>query len=167
MKLSHCVIAGVAVVVFGLAACGSNTPRVSPPRTSAQPATYSSVQDVINALNRSGLSCTGGTSGTPVVKGAESEMLCNVDPSSQALIDVFPHMVSSAEVLANSVSTGTQQIWTVTGRTGGSRRIPLTITVFREFWAGRSSPGRGVRLRTCQLPVHRLRPLHRLLPLLR
>jgi hypothetical protein len=32
-----------------------------------------------------------------------------------------------------------------TGRTGGCRRIPLTISVFRESSAGRSSPGRGIR----------------------
>jgi hypothetical protein len=95
----------------------TNSPTPTPTRTIAQPVTYSSVQDVINALNRGGLPCTGGTSGTPVVKGATSETLCNFDSSSQALIDVFPrtHLVSSAEVLTNSVSTGTQQIWTVHG----------------------------------------------------
>ena len=94
-----------------LAAASSNAPA------SARPVTYSSVQDVINALSRGGLPCTGGTSGTPVVKGATSETLCNFDSSSQALIDVFPptHTVSSGEVLTNSVSTGTQQIWTVYG----------------------------------------------------
>jgi hypothetical protein len=93
----------------------TNSPTPTPTRTIAQPVTYSSVQDVINALNRGGLPCTRGTSGTPVVKGATSETLCNFDSSSQALIDVFPrtHLVSSAEVLTNSVSTGTQQIWTV------------------------------------------------------
>jgi hypothetical protein len=93
----------------------TSSPTPTPTRTIAQPVTYSSVQDVINALKRGGLPCTGGTSGTPVVKGATSETLCNFDSSSQALIDVFPrtHLVSSAEVLTNSVSTGTQQIWTV------------------------------------------------------
>jgi hypothetical protein len=71
------------------AAASSSSPTPTPARTSTQPVAYSSVQDVINALNRGGLPCTGGTSGTPVVKGATSERLCNFDSSSQALIDVF------------------------------------------------------------------------------
>ena len=93
----------------------TSSPTSTPTHTSAQQVTHSSVHDVINALNRGGLLCTGGTSRTPVVKGATLETLCKFDPHSQALIDVFPrtHMVSSAEVLTNSASTGTRQIWTV------------------------------------------------------
>jgi hypothetical protein len=68
------------------ASSSSPTPVSSPTptRASAQAGTYSSVQDVINALNRGGLPCTGGTSVTPVAKGATSETLCKFDSSSQA-----------------------------------------------------------------------------------
>jgi hypothetical protein len=78
---------------------------------------YSSAQAVVAALGHGGLPCTGAEYGTPVVKGATSETLCDFSSSDQGLIDVFPrtHIVTTAEVLANSVSTGDQKIWTVYG----------------------------------------------------
>ena len=52
---------------------------------------------------------------TPVVSGATSETLCDLSSSGRALIDVFSGTVSSATVLKNSVSTGTEQIFSVVG----------------------------------------------------
>ena len=83
-------------------------------------ATYSSAHDVIAALGRDGLSCTGeDDSSPPVMLGATSEASCHLgsSESDEALIDVFPdgYAVTYAEVSTNSVSTGTQQIWAVYG----------------------------------------------------
>ena len=89
----------------------SSTPS---PSTSTTP-TYSSAQQVVVALSRGGLPCTGGNYNTPVVSGATSETLCDLSSSEQALIDVFPGTVSNATVLKNSVSTGTEQIFSVVG----------------------------------------------------
>lgn len=106
-----------AAACLALAACSpAAASRASAPTHTA--ATYSTVEDVLNALSGGGLPCTGGDgSQTPVVSGATSEIECNFDPNSLALVDVFPagHSVTSAEVLTNSVSTGDQQIWTVYG----------------------------------------------------
>lgn len=109
----------LGVAALGLAAgcsTSSSTSHASAPTHAA--ATYSTVEDVLNALSGGGLPCTGGVGSlTPVVRGATSEIECNFDPNSLALIDVFPagHSVTSADVLSNSVSTGDEQIWTVYG----------------------------------------------------
>ena len=93
------------------------SPRSTPsPRPSARTTPgYSSAQQVVAALSRGGLPCTGGNYNTPVVSGATSETLCDLSSSGQALIDVFSGTVSSATVLKNSVSTGTEQIFSVVG----------------------------------------------------
>lgn len=70
---------------------------------------------MVAALKHGGLACTGGSNNTPVVSGASSETLCNFTSSEQVLIDVFPGTVSTATVLRNSVSTGTEQIWSDVG----------------------------------------------------
>jgi hypothetical protein len=91
----------------------SSTPSPSPSdRTTF---TYSSAQQLVAALRRGGLPCAGGNYSTPVVSGATSETLCDLSSSEQALIDVFPRTVSKAMVLKNSVSTGTEQIFSVVG----------------------------------------------------
>jgi hypothetical protein len=77
---------------------------------------YSSAQQLVVALRRGGLPCTGGNYSTPVVSGATSETLCELSSSEQTLIDVFPRTVSKAMVLKNSVSTGTEQIFSVVGQ---------------------------------------------------
>jgi hypothetical protein len=101
-------------------AASTNTSPSSSPSPSPSPSTrttfkYSSAQQVVVALRRGGLSCTGGNYSTPVVPGAISETLCDLSSSEQALIDVFPRTVSKATVLKNSVSTGTEQIFSVVG----------------------------------------------------
>ena len=91
----------------------SSTPS---PRPSARITPgYSSAQQVVAVLSRGGLPCTGGNYNTPVVSGATSETLCDFSSSGQALIDVFPGTVSNAMVLKHSVSTGTEQIFSVVG----------------------------------------------------
>jgi hypothetical protein len=91
----------------------SSTPSPSPStRTTFR---YSSAQQLVAALRRGGLPCTGGNYSTPVVSGATSETLCDLSSSEQALIDVFPRTVSKAMVLRHSVSTGTEQIFSVVG----------------------------------------------------
>jgi hypothetical protein len=77
---------------------------------------FSSARQVIAALNGAGLHCTGAYYGTPVVSGASSEASCNYSGAqASALIDVFPGNVTTAKVLHNSVSTGTQKIWSDVG----------------------------------------------------
>jgi hypothetical protein len=76
---------------------------------------YSSAQQVVAALNHGGLPRAGGSTNTPVVSGASSETLCDFTSSQQVLIDVFPGTVSTATLLDNSVSTGTQKIWSDVG----------------------------------------------------
>lgn len=80
-------------------------------------ARYSSANQVIAALGHGGLRCTGvqETPGTPVVAGATSEASCSFGASPNQLIDVFPDTVTTAKVLHNSVSTGTQKIWSDVG----------------------------------------------------
>jgi hypothetical protein len=124
-------VAALLLVIF--AAIGANThPRPAASSTPSATAThaspsstpstsirttlgYSSAQQVVTALGRRGLPCTGGSHNTPVVSGATSETLCDLSPSGQALIDVFSGIVSNATVLKNSVSTGTEQIFSVVG----------------------------------------------------
>jgi hypothetical protein len=110
-------MAAAAVCALAVAACSSAAASHASAPTHAA-ATYSTVEDVLNALSSGGLPCTGGDASlTPVVQEATSEIGCNFDPNSLVLVDVFPagHSVSPAEVLTNSVSTGTEQIWTVYG----------------------------------------------------
>ena len=108
------------VLVLALAACGSSAGpgHSSAGHAASSPARYSSAQQVIAALGRAGIPCTGGDSGnsfTPVVSGATSEIECdlNSDTSQVTLIDVFPGTVTNAMVTADSVSTGSQQIFSV------------------------------------------------------
>jgi hypothetical protein len=91
----------------------SSTP--SPSLSNRTTFTYSSAQQLVAALRRGGLPCTGGNYSTPVVSGATSETLCDLSSSEQTLIDVFSRTVSKATVLRNSVSTGTEQIFSVVG----------------------------------------------------
>jgi hypothetical protein len=109
MNRTHALIAPpVLAAALVLAACGSGT-------ATATAARYSSVSQVVAALKRGDLACTGGGDTTPVVSGATSETLCNLTSSDTALIDVFPGTVSTATVLHDSVSTGTEQIWSDVG----------------------------------------------------
>jgi hypothetical protein len=70
---------------------------------------------VIAALAHGGLPCTGASYGTPVVSGATSEASCSFGTSANQLIDVFPGTVTTTTVLRNSVSTGTEKIWSDVG----------------------------------------------------
>ena len=106
------------VLALALAACGSSgTGHAASAGHAASVARYSSAQQVVAALGRAGMPCTGGTSNTPVVSGASSETGCDLNGNSDtsAFIDVFPGTVTNAMVTANSVSTGTQQIFSVVG----------------------------------------------------
>jgi hypothetical protein len=78
---------------------------------------YRSAKQVVAALAKGGLPCTGPQYGTPVVKGASSETECDFASNELELVDVFPasHIVNASEVSVNSVSTGSQQIVTVYG----------------------------------------------------
>ena len=51
----------------------------------------------------------------PVVSGATSEATCTFSASESPLIDVFASTITTAMVLHNSVSTGTQKIWSDVG----------------------------------------------------
>ena len=106
------------VLILALSACAGT--RTTSHTMAGTAATYSSAHAVIAALGRDGLSCTGeDDSSPPVMHGATSEASCHLGSSEadEALIDVFPdgYAVTYAEVSTNSVSTGTQQIWTVYG----------------------------------------------------
>ena len=104
------IAAGVVTASILLAACGGahHTDTAN---------SYTSAEQVAAALAKGGLPCTGAQYGTPVVKGASSEALCNFSSNDLTLIDVFPasHSVTASEVSSNSVSTGSQQIITVYG----------------------------------------------------
>jgi len=77
---------------------------------------YSSAQQVIAALDHGNLRCVGAQYSTPpVVSGATSEASCNFSASENPFIDVFPGTVTTAMVLRNSVSTGTEKIWSDVG----------------------------------------------------
>ena len=77
---------------------------------------YHTATQVVEALDRGGmtLQCDSGDSGpgSAVVHGAISENMCYLPGSNSVsfLIDVFPGSVSKAKLLANSVSTGDEQI---------------------------------------------------------
>jgi hypothetical protein len=98
------VVAAFSLVVISCGGGGATAAR------------YSSAQHVIAALDHGGLRCTGGSySNSPVVSGATSEATCNFSSSEAPLIDVFPRTVTTAVVLHDSVSTGTQKIWSDVG----------------------------------------------------
>jgi hypothetical protein len=99
------VAAALSLVVTGCGGGGATAAR------------YSSAQQVVAALDHGGLRCTAvqETPGTSVVSGATSEASCSFGASPNQLIDVFPGTVTTAEVLHNSVSTGTQKIWSDVG----------------------------------------------------
>lgn len=101
--------AAAALLAFPLAACSSGS------SSTASAARYSSAAEVVAALKHGHLPCAGGDDLTPVVKGATAETLCNFTPDETGLIDVFPGNVSNATVLQNSVSTGSQQIFSDVG----------------------------------------------------
>lgn len=99
----------LAVALLGVAACGSGT---TGPASAAQ---YSSARKVIAALDRIGLRCTGTSVSTPpVVPTASSEASC-FRGSSEFLVDTFPDTVTRELVEENSVSTGSQKIWSAVG----------------------------------------------------
>ena len=88
-----------------------------PGRAGSAPAAvrYSSARQVI-AVDHRGLRCGGASySSPPVVHGATSEASCSFKTSTSQLIDVFPGSVTTATVLRNSVSTGTEKIWSDVG----------------------------------------------------
>jgi hypothetical protein len=99
-------LALTAAFALGAAGCGAGAVTA---------ARYSSAQQVIAALDHGGMRCTGGSDNTPVVSGATSESSCNLSASDSPLIDVFPGTVTTAMVLRNSISTGTQKIWSDVG----------------------------------------------------
>jgi hypothetical protein len=102
--ITAAIAAGLALAATG---CGSGTVTA---------ARYSSVRQVIAALDHGGMRCTGAEySNPPVVKGAISEASCDFRGLSNTLIDVFPGTVTTAQVLQNSISTGTQKIWSAVG----------------------------------------------------
>jgi hypothetical protein len=119
MRLHIVAAAALLIVAAALAGCGSSTLSAgfsgSGQGGTITAARYASMSQVVAALKHGGLACTGGNNNAPVVSGARSETLCNFTPSEQALIDVFPGTVSTATVLRNSVSTGTEQIWSDVG----------------------------------------------------
>jgi hypothetical protein len=102
-------VAALMAIGAGLAACGGGQ------GTTAATPRYSAARQVIAALAHGGLPCTGASYGTPVVSGATSEASCSFGASPNQLIDVFPGTVTTARVLHNSVSTGTEKIWSDVG----------------------------------------------------
>lgn len=106
--------AAAALIALPLTACSSGSSSSSSSAASSA-ARYSSAGELVAALKHGHLACTGGDDLAPVVAGATSETQCNLPSSDLALIDVFPGSVSDATVLKNSVSTGTQQIFSVVG----------------------------------------------------
>jgi hypothetical protein len=104
------ITAGALAAGIVLAGCGGT-------HHAASAESYTSAKQVVAALAKGGLPCTGGQYGTPVVKGASSETQCNFGNNDLELVDGFPtsHIVTASEVSANSVSTGSQQIVTVYG----------------------------------------------------
>jgi hypothetical protein len=103
------LVAALLAIGAGLAACGGGQ------GTTAATPRYSSARQVIAVLAHGGLPCTGASYGTPVVSGATSEASCSFGTSANQLIDVFPGTVTTAMVLRNSVSTGTEKIWSDVG----------------------------------------------------
>jgi hypothetical protein len=79
-------------------------------------ARYSSAGQIIAALDHAGLRCTGAqTTSPPVIATVSSEASCNLSTSQSPLIDVVPGSLTTAMVLHNSVSTGTEKIWNDVG----------------------------------------------------
>lgn len=108
MNTAITVTLAAAGITLAAAGCGGSSGTVAASR-------YSSARQVIAALDHGGLPCTGPSYATPVVPGASSEASCNLSASENPLIDVFPGTVTTAAVLRNSVSTGTQKIWSDVG----------------------------------------------------
>jgi hypothetical protein len=106
------VAGGIAALVLAGCSSSSSNPSSAVTMTASR---YSSVSQVVAALQHGHLPCTGGDDDSPVVQGASSETLCNFSADETGLIDVFPGNVSTATVLQNSVSTGDQQIFSVVG----------------------------------------------------
>lgn len=106
MKRSLGLLALLSAAAIGLAGCGGGVPSA---------ARYASARQVIAALGQGGMPCTGASYGNPVVQGASSEASCSFKGDPSQLIDVFPGRVSTAMVLQNSVSTGTEKIWSAVG----------------------------------------------------
>lgn len=113
------IVGGIVVLIIIIAVvagCGGNAGGSNSSSSPAASATrYSSAAQVVAALKHDQMPCTGGSYDTPVVQGATSETQCNFDSNDLGLIDVFPGTVSTATVLKNSVSTGTQQIFSDVG----------------------------------------------------
>ena len=105
----------LALAVAGMAvtACsGSPHHAVS----HAGPVRYSSAQQMVAALGKAGMPCAGAEySSPPVVSGATSEASCTLGSSDHVLIDVFSGNITNATVVANSQSTGTEQIFSAVG----------------------------------------------------
>jgi hypothetical protein len=104
--------AAVTVLAVLLTACGSS---------SSGGQTYKTATQVIEALNTGGMNiqCDSPDSpaGQTVVRGAMSENQCNLASNSSEtfFVDVFPGTVSKSKLLANSVSTGDEQMFSVLG----------------------------------------------------
>jgi hypothetical protein len=102
--------AALAVLALLLAACGSSGAK-----------TYKTATEVVEALGAGGmtLQCPNADSpaGQTVVHGAISENMCYLGSGNSVsyLIDVFPGTVSKSKLIANSVSTGDEQIFSVLG----------------------------------------------------
>ena len=147
------IVGGIVVLIIIIAvvagcggnACGSSSPAASATR-------YSSAAQVVAALKHDQMPCTGGSYDTPVVQGATSETQCNFDSNDLGLIDVFPDNASTATVLKNSVSTGTQQIFSDVGPNWGRQPARLTLSASRACSVAGSSRVRGIRR------LHPLRP---------
>jgi hypothetical protein len=98
----------LALAVLALTGCGSGAVTA---------ARYSSARQVIAALGDAELRCTGASySDPPVVSGASSEASCyRGGLGTEFFIDVFPGTVTTAKVLRNSASTGSEKIWSDVG----------------------------------------------------
>jgi hypothetical protein len=98
----------LVLTVFVLSACGAGAV------TSGR---VSSARQVVATLDRAGLRCTGASySNPPGVSGATSEVACYRNGgNTEFFIDVFPGTVTTATVLRDSVSTGTEKIWSDVG----------------------------------------------------
>lgn len=105
MRPRNCV--GLMVLLAGLLATGCGDGGAHK---------YGTATQVAEALDSGGmtLQCDSADSGpgSAVVHGAISENMCYLPGSDSVsfLIDVFPDSVSKAKLLANSVSTGDEQI---------------------------------------------------------
>lgn len=104
-------------------------------------ASYTSVHQVVTAMSRGGLRCTGvSASSSPVVVGAMSEASCNFG-STANLIDVFPGRVAAETVRVNAVSTGSQQIWVVYGPDWWVQTDRVHVKHVQQILGGKIIPG--------------------------